>query len=121
MEGPVLGKLPIQSLEKTQEFLMPVPLVTLPDHAAFGGLKGREERGGTVALVVMGEGTRSTRLDRQARLSAVQGLNLALFVDTEDHRVLRRVRYTPTTSVSVSTNRGSRESLKLRVRWGLIR
>jgi hypothetical protein len=42
-----------------------------------------------MAFVVVGEGSATPGLQRQTRLGAVQGLNLALFIDTEDDRILR--------------------------------
>lgn len=40
-----------------------------------------EQGGGAVTLVVMGHGPAAPFLDGQTRLSAIQGLNLALLID----------------------------------------
>jgi hypothetical protein len=46
-------------------------------------------------LVVMRHGPRPATLHGQARLGAVEGLNLALLIDAEDDRLLRRVQIQP--------------------------
>ena len=47
------------------------------------------------------------RKTRDAGLRAVEGRDLALLVHAQHHRFLRGFRYSPTTSVSFSTNAGS--------------
>ena len=64
---------------------MPVPFHAPPQHGAVQNVKRGEQGGGAVALVIMGHGGAFARLQRQARLGAVQGLHLGLFIDTEDH------------------------------------
>lgn len=56
----------------------------LADYLAFKDLQGSEQGRGPVADIVVGEGTATAFLERQAWLSAVQSLNLALFIDTQD-------------------------------------
>src|ERR1035437_1847289 len=48
-----------------------------------------------MSLVVMGHGAGTTRLHRQPRLGAVESLDLALLIDAEHDRVLRRVEVEP--------------------------
>src|SRR6185436_3384385 len=54
-----------------------------------------EQRGSAVPLIIVGHSSTAPRLDRQARLSAVERLDLALFVDAGHHRVRRRVDIQP--------------------------
>ena len=88
------------------------------DHDPVRHVERREQRRRAVALVVVRHRPRAARIDRQAFLRAVQGLNLALLVDAQHDRVLRRVEVQPTTSTSFSANCGSLESLKVLTRCG---
>src|ERR1700748_3937895 len=74
---------------------MPVSLHTAADHLAVEYVEGSEQRGSAVPLIIVGHNSTAPRLDRQARLSAVERLDLALFVDAEHHRVRRRVDIQP--------------------------
>src|SRR6201989_3307437 len=74
---------------------MPVSLHTAADHLAVEHVEGSEQRGSAVPLIIVGHSYTAPRLDRQARLSAVERLDLALFVDAEHHRVRRRVDIQP--------------------------
>jgi len=56
------------------------------DDLAVQHVQRREQRRGAAALVVVCHGTGTPLLDRQSRLGAVEGLDLALFIDTEDQR-----------------------------------
>lgn len=70
---------------------MPMTLEALTDYPALEGIKGREQRGCAVALVIMGHCAGSTLLHRQAGLCEVKRLDLALFVHAQHDRVIRRV------------------------------
>src|SRR5258708_21092280 len=70
---------------------MTVPVVAHADHFAIENAHGREQRGGSVALVVVSHGSATPLLQRQTRLRAVQRLDLALLVGTEDDGVFLRV------------------------------
>src|SRR5436309_12855189 len=48
-----------------------------------------------MALVVMGHGAIAARHERKSRLRSVERLNLALLIDREHQRVLRRVQVKP--------------------------
>ena len=63
----------------------------LTDDAAGFKFQRRKQRGGSVALVVMGAPLSLTGSHGQQRLGAVQRLNLALLVHAEDQSVIRRV------------------------------
>ena len=88
----VLRRLPGELLEEGEELIVTMLRQTLADHLAADDIEGSKERGRAVALVGVGLGLRPSALHRQARLSAVQGLDLALLIDTEDNRFLRRVQ-----------------------------
>jgi hypothetical protein len=56
----------------------------LPDDGAIEDIEGSKQPGGAVAFVVMRHCAGAARFHRQARLGAVERLDLALFVDRED-------------------------------------
>ena len=64
-----------------------MPLIAAVGDRAGGDLQGGEQGRGAVALVVVGSFLGQTRAHRQDRLGAVEGLNLALFIDTEHDRI----------------------------------
>ena len=64
---------------------MPVALHTAPDDLAFEDVEGGEQGGGAVALVIVCHRGAARLLDRQARLGAVERLDLAFLVDAKDH------------------------------------
>jgi hypothetical protein len=66
-----------------------------PEHRPVEHVQGGEEGGGAVALVVVGHRRASARLGGQPRLGAVEGLDLGLLVDGQDHRVPRRGHVEP--------------------------
>jgi hypothetical protein len=85
----------LDGIQEPDELLMPVTLHAPPDHLSIEHVEGGKQGGGAVSLVIMGHRPASPRLDRQARLGAVKRLDLALFIDTEHHRVRRRVDIQP--------------------------
>ena len=76
------GKLVIQSAQEFQEFLMAMSRKALPNDLAFQNFQGGEKSSRSVTDIVMSEGTATAFLKRQSGLSPVQGLNLALLVNT---------------------------------------
>ena len=62
-----------------------------PDDLAVQHTQRREQGRRAIAFVIVGHGAASPLLDRQPRLRAIQRLNLALFVDAEYDRLLRRI------------------------------
>jgi hypothetical protein len=70
-------------------------LHVVADHRAVEDVHGREQGGLAMALVIMCHRSGAALLDRQARLCAVERLELALFVDAEDHGVRRRIDIEP--------------------------
>lgn len=73
------------------EFLMAMTLHVLADDGAVEHVEGGEQRGGSVALVVMGHGSEPTPLHRQAGLGAVERLDLALLVNRQHDGMGRRI------------------------------
>ena len=78
-------------IEEADELLMAVALHAAADDLAFEDVEGGEQRGGAVALVVVGHRPAAARLHRQPRLGAVERLDLALLVDARDHGMGGRI------------------------------
>ena len=81
----------LDAIEEADELLMPVPLHASADDRAVEHVERCERRGRAVAFVVVGHGATAAWLDRQARLGAVERLNLALLVDRQHHGMGRRI------------------------------
>src|SRR5512145_594991 len=64
------------------------------DFSAFD-LESRKQGGRAVPFVIVGHRSGASPLERQARLRAIQGLDLTLFVHTEHHGALRRLEIEP--------------------------
>ena len=82
---------PLDLTEESQEFLMPMARHAFVEDLASGHVQSSEEGRGTVTFVVMRHRSSTPFLQGQARLGAVQGLDLALLVESEDHGPLRGV------------------------------
>lgn len=95
MQLQISSKLFIQVFEKLQELLVTMASIALTDNFTLRYLKCGKERRGPIPLVIVGHRSAAAFLHRQPRLSAVQGLNLALFIDTEHQRFGRRVEIQP--------------------------
>src|SRR3989304_4704945 len=78
VQGFLARELGIESLEKLQKLLMPMPRIALADHPAFDDLQGGKQRRGAVAVIVVRVGATATALERQTGLRAIQRLNLTL-------------------------------------------
>ena len=76
--------------KELQEFLMAVLPVAFPDDFARGDVQCGEQGGCSVADIVVTSAFGITRRHRQQRLRSVQGLNLRLLIDAQDHRFVRR-------------------------------
>ncbi|MCY1552288.1 hypothetical protein D9M68_886760 [compost metagenome] len=61
-------------------------------HGTVEHIQRCEQRGRSMPLVVMGDTLNVTKTHRQHRLRALQRLALALLVDTDDQRVVRRAQ-----------------------------
>src|SRR5213595_966048 len=86
-----LGKVRVDVIEEADELLMPVALHIAADDGAVENVEGGEQGGCAVAFVVVGHRPGASRLHRQSRLGAVEGLDLTLLVDRENDGVGGRV------------------------------
>jgi hypothetical protein len=86
--------LALDGVEKADEFDVAVALHAAPDDGAVEHAE-RGEQGGSVPLVVVGQGLAAPGLDRQAGLGAVERLGLAFFIDRQHHSVGRRIDIEP--------------------------
>ena len=91
MDVEVGGHGALHLVEERAELARPMPLHAAPDDRAGGGVEGGEQGGRAVALVIMAAPLRLARPHGQHRLAAVERLDLALFVDAEHQRAVRRV------------------------------
>src|ERR1022692_4802261 len=87
------------------------------DDGAIEDVESCEQRGGAVTFVVVRHRSGTARLHRQPRLGAVERLDLAFLVDREDDRMGGRIDV-EATSLSLSANFGSVDSLNIRMRCG---
>ena len=71
---------------------MPVASLALGQHLAAGDIQGREQGGGSMPDIVVGDAFDIAQSHRQHRLSALKRLDLAFFVDAQHHGVIRRVQ-----------------------------
>jgi hypothetical protein len=84
------GHRALDCVEEEDELLVPVALHAAADDAAVENVQRGEQRGGAVALVIVGHGATAAALERQSGLGAVERLDLAL-VERQHHGVRRRV------------------------------
>ena len=78
-------------VEEADELLMAVSFHVLPDDGAIEDIEGSKQRRGTVALVVMRHRAGAARFHRQARLGAVERLDLAFFIDRQHQGFVGRI------------------------------
>ena len=74
---------------------MAMTLHVAADHGAVEHVQRGKQRGGAVALVIVGHGAEPALLQRQAGLGAVERLDLALLVERQHDRVGGRVDIEP--------------------------
>ena len=87
----VVWHLRLDGVEEADEVLMAVTLHVAADDGAVEDVEGGEQRRGAVAFVIVGHRPGAARLHRQARLGAVERLDLALLVDREDNGMGGRI------------------------------
>src|SRR6202048_1918547 len=80
----------LDGVEEADELLMAVTLHAAAKHRALQNIESGKQGGCAVALVIVGRGSRLAGLQWQARLGAVECLDLALLVDRQDDGVCRR-------------------------------
>jgi hypothetical protein len=88
VDGLSFWHLRLDGVEEADELLMAMALHVVSDDGAIEHVEGSEQRGGTMAFVVVGHGAGAARLHRQSRLGAVERLDLAFFIDREHHGVV---------------------------------
>src|SRR5262249_27921845 len=81
----------LDGVQEADELLMAMALYASADDAAVEHVEGGEERGGAVALVVVGHGSELPWLHWQAGLGAVERLDLALLVERQDDGMRWRI------------------------------
>ena len=65
---------------------MTMPWVTFADHLAVQYAERGKQRGGAITLVIVRHRAAAAFLERQPRLSPIQRLDLALFIQTQHQR-----------------------------------
>ena len=91
MDGPASRDVALDGIEKTNELAMAMTLHAAADDGAVEHAERGEQGGGAVPLVVVCHGLAASRLDRQSGLGAVEGLDLALFINRQHHGMGRRI------------------------------
>ena len=79
----------VDPAQESQELLRPVAWHAFPDDEARLHVQRGEERGGAVALVVVGHRGSAPFLERQPGLGPVERLDLGLLIDAEHDRTVR--------------------------------
>src|SRR5664279_6094910 len=77
----------LDGIEEADELLVPVALHVAADDGTVEDVESGEQRGRTVAFVVVGHRSGAARLHRQTGLGAVERLDLTLLIDREDDRM----------------------------------
>lgn len=83
MNGLVCGHFGLDSIQEADEFPMPVALNVSSGHGSIQHIERGKQGRSPVAFVVMRHGRPATTLEWQARLRAINRLNLALFIGRE--------------------------------------
>ena len=81
MHGFVLRHTGIDGVQESDELLMAMTLHVASDDSSVEHVESGEQRRRSVALVVMVHGPKAAFLQRQARLGAVERLDLAFLVN----------------------------------------
>ena len=82
----------VDRAQERQKFLMPMARLALGQDGAVEHIQCREQGCGAVPNVVVRDAFDVSKAHRQQRLSALQGLTLALLVNAKNQRVLRRIQ-----------------------------
>ena len=80
----------VDGLEEAEELLAPMASMTLADDFASRDVEGGKQGRGAIAAVIVRPTFGRSERHRQNRRGPVQRLNLALFIDTQDQRAIRR-------------------------------
>lgn len=85
----------VDFLEEPDEFLVPMPRHAVADDFPIEHTQGSEQGGGAIAFVVVRHCPTAAFLQRKARLSAIEGLDLAFLVDAQDQALVWRILVEP--------------------------
>jgi hypothetical protein len=91
VDGLSSRDLAFDGVQEPDELLVPVALHAAADDLALQHVKGGEQGGCAMALVIVGHGSRASLLHGKAWLGSIQGLNLRLLIDAEDDGVCWRI------------------------------
>ena len=83
----MLRRLGINPAQELEPLLVAMSRHALADHPAGGDVEGGEQGGDAMALIVVRHGTTAALLHGQARLGAIERLDLGLLVDREHQGV----------------------------------
>ncbi len=95
MDIEVLRYVLLNVLEELNKFVMAMPRQALFNDLTVQGIECREERGGSMAHVVVSLPSWNTRTQRQDRCGPIQGLHTALFINAQHDRVCWRIHVKP--------------------------
>jgi hypothetical protein len=98
---------------------MTVPSLGLGDHAARGDIERGEERGRAMPDVVVCDAFDVAKPERQQRLRAIEGLDLALLIDAQNDRVVGWVEVEPDDVAHLLDEQGIRRDLEMLLAMGL--
>ena len=85
----------VEHVEKVPTLLLSLAGVAGADHRAVEDIQRREQGGRAMSLVVVGHRPGSARLQRPPRLRSLQGVNLALLINTNHEGLVRRIHVQP--------------------------
>ena len=86
MNVELLGNIFLNALQETQEFLMPVTAVAGADDFAGGHIESSEQRGGSIADVIVGLPRGHAGPEREHGPGSIQCLHLTLLIHTQHQR-----------------------------------
>jgi len=112
------GYVGFQGRQKLAELLGPMATMALPNDFAGLHVQGSEQRSGPVANIIMAAAFHLSGTHGQQGLGAIQGLDLRLLIHAQHQRPVGWVQIQADDIAHLSMNSGSRDSLKLSLRWG---
>src|SRR6266849_9778946 len=87
MHGERRGHGGVDVAQELEELLVAMPVPALGEYPARGNVQGRKQCGRAVPQIPVRDAFDVAQAKREERLRAVEGLNLTLLVDTQDHRL----------------------------------
>ena len=95
MQLKMPGRFSIDLLEKLQPLLMPMLALNAADQMPLKIIQRGEQGNGAMADIIVRLRADMPDSQRQSRLSAFEGLNLAFFIATEHQCLIRRIQIQP--------------------------